>query len=437
MPIFSRRVLQRLLDENRNFLEERQVKELVNRLNSLDKSIATEWEIILINALSKLGNVSHEKNFDGKTPDIYFECQQIQAFVADIKTISDEFYEKDNSLKYFRECFYNFLSKKGMSSRGIRLDIDGDFLGEYGNRQVKLKLPHKTEIDINKFIQSKFSDFINSIKNNPHDSLSLQIEEEGISIKVLYKPEDQFSSIGGGHPSYTVPYSLKENPIYRQLKKKAEKLRKSNYPGILGIFLCDGGCDSLNKNMYTPSGYSQEDIIKEFFRKNTSISFVVVFTPEKKRGVDGSTRKYIKSKFYGNHNARYPVGDAFGNYLQRICNFIPSPESMPVNAIYHLKSKKAEGLSNYGGYQMSGDEIKISSRMIVELLGGVLDYKKFDEDHKAFRSDGQNPISEFFLRQLMEGKMIEEVSVEKCADEDDDWIRFKFGGKDAAISEFQ
>ncbi len=73
MPIFSRRVLQRLLDENRNFLEERQVKELVNRLNSLDKSIATEWEVVLINALSKLGNVFHENNFGGETnPDIYF-----------------------------------------------------------------------------------------------------------------------------------------------------------------------------------------------------------------------------------------------------------------------------------------------------------------------------------------------------------------------------
>jgi hypothetical protein len=324
------------------------------------------------------------------------------------------------------------LSKKGIFSRGIRLEI-----GEYRERQIKLKIPNKKEIDINKFIQANFSDFINSIKNNPHDSLSLQIEEDRVSIRVLYNPEDQFSSIGGGHRSYTVPYSLKENPIYRQLTKKAEKLRKSNYPGILGIFLCDGGCDSLNKNMYTPSGYSQEDIIKEFFRKNTSISFVVVFTPEEKRGVDGSTRKYIKSKFYGNHNARYPVGDAFGNYLQRICNFIPSPESMPVNAISHLKSKKAEGLPNYGGYQMSGDEIKISSRMIVELLGGVLDYKKFDEDHKACRSDKQNPVSEFFRGQLRDGKMIEEISVEKCANEDDDWIRFKFGGKDAAISEFQ
>jgi hypothetical protein len=435
MPIFSRRVLQRLLNENRIFLQERQVKELVNRLNSLDKSIATEWEVVLINALSKLGNVFHEKDFNGKTPDLYFECEEMPSFVADIKTISDDFYENNNSLKYFRERFYNFLSKKKVSSRGIRLDITGDFIGEYGEQQVKLKLPHKKDRDINTFIQSKFSGFINSIKNYPHDSLSLQIEEDGVSIRVSYNPEDQFS--GGGYPSYTLPYSLKENPIYRQLTKKAEKLRKSNYSGILGIFLCDGGCDSLNNNIYNPSGYGQENIIEEFFRNNTSISFIFVFTPEEERGADGITRKYIKSNFYRNRNARYPVKDAFSNYLQCIGDFIPSPESMPVNAIYQLKSKKAEGLSNYGGYEMSGDEIKISSRMLVELLAGDLDYKKFDEDYKAFRSDRQNPVSDFFRHQLRDGKMIEEISVEKCADEDDDWIRFKFGNKDAAISEFQ
>jgi hypothetical protein len=119
MPIFSRRVLQRLLNENRIFLQDRQVKAIVNRLNSLDKSIATEWEVVLINALSKLGHVSHEKDFNGKTPDIHFECEEMPSFVADIKTITDEFYENNNSLKYFRERFYNFLSKKRCLVRGF------------------------------------------------------------------------------------------------------------------------------------------------------------------------------------------------------------------------------------------------------------------------------------------------------------------------------
>jgi hypothetical protein len=440
MPIFSRRVLQRLLDENRNFVEERQAKELVNRLNSFDKSIATEWEVVLINALSKLGNVSHERNFGGETnPDIYFECEEIPPFVADVATVSDESYENDNPKDYFCECFKNFLLKKGVSSSGIRIDIERDLHGEYGDQKVKLALPPKK--DIPNFIKSNFSKFVESLKNKPENYTSFNLKKEGVSINVSYNPEDEFVYIG--HSSYTVQYSLERNPIYSQLKNKANQLRRSNYQGILGIFLCDGGCDALNRSLHNPSGYSQGDIIKEIFRKNTSVSFVFVLTPEEESGLYRNGRKYIKANFYSNPKARYPVGNHFFDYLKRLCNFLPMPESMPVNAIHYLRytqrkqknSKQIKGLSHRGGYRMCGNEIKISSRMVVELLAGVLDYKKFDEDSN--RSHGQNPISEFFLRQLMDGKMIEEISVEKCADEDDDWIRFKFGEKDAAISEFQ
>jgi hypothetical protein len=443
MPIFSRRVLQRLLDENRNFIEEGQVKELVNRLNSFDKSIATEWEVVLINALSKLGNICHERNFGGETnPDIYFESEEIPPFVADIVSVSSESYEKENPKNYFCECFRNFLSKKGVSSRGIRIDIEGELYGEYGNQKVKLALPPKK--DIPNFIQSKFANFVESIKKNPKNLASFSLQEEGVSINVSYNPDDEF--VYTGHLSYTIPYSLERNPIYNQLKNKANQLKRSNYPGILGIFLCDGGCNTLNTSLYSPSGYSQENIIDEVFRKNTSVSFVVVVTPEQESGIFYTTRtKNIKTNFYSNPYARYPVGNEFFNYLKRVRDFIPSPESMPVNAIHYLKysqkkqrnGRRVEGLSHKGAYRMRGDEIKISARMVVELLAGVLDSKKLTEYSNSLGSDERNPISDFFLRQLMDGKMIEEISVERCANEDDDWIRFKFGSKDAAISEFQ
>jgi hypothetical protein len=129
----------------------------------------------------------------------------------------------------------------------------------------------------------------------------------------------------------------------------------------------------------------------------------------------------------------------------QVSDFIPKPESTPVNAVHYLKhlqkqqkkGGKVEGLSHKGGYQMCGDEIKISARMVVELLAGILDPKEIARNSSSLRSEQQNHISDFFLNQLMDGKMIEEISVEKCVDEDDDWIKFKFSSKDAAISEFQ
>jgi len=51
--------------------------------------------------------------------------------------------------------------------------------------------------------------------------------------------------------------------------------------------------------------------------------------------------------------------------------------------------------------------------------------------------EGKNEIKNFFLRQYREGRVIETISVEKCQDKDDDWIKFKYGLSDAAISKYK
>ena len=51
--------------------------------------------------------------------------------------------------------------------------------------------------------------------------------------------------------------------------------------------------------------------------------------------------------------------------------------------------------------------------------------------------DKKNYIKDFFLRQLMSGKIIENISLEKCNDENDDWVEFAYGRSDPAISKFK
>jgi hypothetical protein len=72
MTIFSRRTLQRLIDENASFLTRKQTKKHVDALNVADEhSLGYEWEIVLLNVFSKLGTIKHEPPL-GKTPDIHF-----------------------------------------------------------------------------------------------------------------------------------------------------------------------------------------------------------------------------------------------------------------------------------------------------------------------------------------------------------------------------
>lgn len=435
MPIFSRRVVQRLINENRSFLSSAHVEEQIKKLNSGDVlSIVAEWEVVILNALSKLGTVVYEKDFSGPSkPDIYFKSVDAVPFVADITTLSDKSYDKNNPIDYFYECVRKYLKKRGLFTKGLTVEVGSDRIGECGDQKVKLSLPDKK--DLPRFVKNKFSIIADFITKEPNQAFKSKIAEEGVAISITYNPHNEFFS--GEYSSYTVPYSLKRNSLHNSLKSKAGQLRKSKYKGVMGIFLCAGECNALNNDFYDPIKYTQKDIIETFFKSNQTISFVAVFTTEEKyRFLPNNTTRHIKDSIYVNPFARYPVEPKLYHKLETICNYFPVPESMPVNAINQMKFEKNKGLSHLGGFSMGSDEIKISSRMVAELLAGVLDYKKLDKDCKLLSHSERNYIKEFFLRKLTQGKMIENISVEKCLDEDDDWLKFKFGNADAAISEF-
>jgi hypothetical protein len=74
MTIFSRRTLQRLIYENENFLTRKQTRKHVDDLNRAgNDAIGAEWEVVGLNALSKVGKVAHERNWGGtRNPDVYF-----------------------------------------------------------------------------------------------------------------------------------------------------------------------------------------------------------------------------------------------------------------------------------------------------------------------------------------------------------------------------
>ncbi len=55
----------------------------------------------------------------------------------------------------------------------------------------------------------------------------------------------------------------------------------------------------------------------------------------------------------------------------------------------------------------------------------------------ARHTDSSSDPSTFFQRQLTEGRMVESLEVEKSADRDDDWLVFRFGKPEAAISPFR
>jgi hypothetical protein len=73
MTLFSRRVIQRCIDENARWLRPRQTRRHVEDLNRRMDVLSTIWEVVLLHAFDRFGAVEHEPDrFGSKRPDILF-----------------------------------------------------------------------------------------------------------------------------------------------------------------------------------------------------------------------------------------------------------------------------------------------------------------------------------------------------------------------------
>jgi hypothetical protein len=117
MTVFARRSIQSFLNALDTTLTHSQLDSLVTRLNLNNRdSVAAEWEVCVLFALSNLGHVTHEPGFPGtKRPDIYFKATIGLQFIADVTCISDADLEEKNPVGELTDLVAVKARKLGIS----------------------------------------------------------------------------------------------------------------------------------------------------------------------------------------------------------------------------------------------------------------------------------------------------------------------------------
>ncbi len=438
--MFARRLIQQALDASRAYLSERQRARLVLLLNSEpEESIPAEWETMVLQAFARAGQVLYESKFTGPTkPDLLFSLkgESIPSFVADIATVSDRGLHDRNPVNDLREGFSEFARRAGISWGGFQIGVKGERVGKFGDSKMHLHLPPKK--DLPSFIESEFGALIAAVRTDPRQPAHKEVTRPGIQVRVDYNPQDTRFN-GGGHPMYTVPYSLTKNPIANVLVRKADQLVKSGYEGMHGVVLCDGGCYILWED-YRRNGsstYSLEQIITRVFAKRPSLGFVLILVAEGAKRSYGQPRPaYVNSRLYTNAHCHLALDAAATEVLMGLHQHLPTPAQNAQNTFYKLRGKEPhQGLSMNGMWEIDGTEIRIPARALLELLAGK-DHPhnslgKLPNPHEPYPSE-----TAYFLKRLKSGETISGVSLERIADKDDDWIVLRFDKPDAAIMPF-
>jgi hypothetical protein len=427
MAIFSRRAIQRRIDENSLFMTEKQTRNHVEKLNKGD--LSAEWEVILLNAFSKFGSVAHEKI---GTCDIFFtsNTNSNQQFLADIATI-EGIPDEQNPISSFKNDLEKEIRKHGLTGRWRFYVYGNSREVHFGIAKPKLKIRSKEVLRNKQFIA-----FIEEVKKSPDSKQSCEIKDKvhDLDLSINYEPTS-FTQVTGRSFDNSSIVKLEDNQIFSILERKRKQLTKSGYTGCLGIILCDGDSTYLGSRGTSPHHHIR-DVIYKFLNNYPEISFVLTVHIEDQY-VIGRKFKIIVELYDLEpiNKLAYSVSEIIKNELIKV---LPKPLTMARNARNHIKFiRKKPELANLGSrfisIGFSEQDITLSARLLLELLSGKISQEDF------FLSCGFDRFPNQFLQFLDEGRLIEKVRIEKGDYEiDDDWIIFDFTNEpDVAVSPFE
>jgi hypothetical protein len=428
MALFSRRRLSVSLHRNSTIVSREKLKDWVARLNTIsDDYVATEWEIILLEAFSKLGSLRYEPEELGRV-DLAFETVDGSvAFAADIIAISDRQRHKENPARFFADELRRKFQKAGIVKGALFYEI-----GEKDCRPVlsrghqrALLLPHVSTFP-RAIFNEDWSAFITAIRTHPVSKHVFHAFQPGeTDVRVRYVPSNRLT-LCGSHGSYTAANVLTDNPLFNSLRGKAKKLKKINVRGLRGIIVCDGGCELLTM---PPSwdDYSTKEITAELFRQFKSIDSVLII------GIKSSPRLHLTLSSSHQYTPQLFLNPRLKDdlpclraVLAAMLKRLPPIQMSPGNVINEVKWDRPKLSPSFytGGWRWSDNSTRMSSRELLALLTGGLPQELFLENHRL--ANGGHG----FLTRFAGGKEITGIAVEPRPDEDDDYLTIYFGSPD-------
>jgi len=441
MAVFSRRTVDRMLIENAAFSTEDQLDQVIARLNSSGfQALDAEWEVAVLNTFDKIGNVAHEPPLDGSAKlDLLFTAADGSTFLSDITTVSDEGFEEKSPVKAFCLELQERLWRAGLPYDGWTLSI-GNHPAEFGRPGIPA-ISSRNEFAKEVFNEN-FKRFLSNISSRPGETQTYRVTTAKTAISLTYNPKGKYFTTHG--PAYGKAQKMDQNAVFYALKSKAKQLKRVSYDGPKGIILCDGGTDMIHTRSHSSFdfNYNAADATKEFLRQNQSIDFVLLVTSVwtedglHRPWVDGPRRKVKVTLIPNKSFARLP--EQIKQSLSAVEAYFPEPENTPSGAretIRHgFNQKELRPLA--GGWAMSDNEIKISESAVLGLLSGAVTQ---DELFKTlgFGPQAQKPSAtrnpfEYMLSRKMR---LREIQIEETTN-DDNYVIFRFEGRDPALSAF-
>lgn len=436
MPVYARRRLQSMLDDLAALLSQDKARDLWKRLehkNAKD-ALAAEVELSLLWSIKQVADLEVEPVLESSTsrPDAFTKTLFPRApALVEITAVSDDTFSGQDWMNRTAEIIGHFCNRHRRQSSA---HLYFRFLEEQRREKGQMRRVRRITKDfkLTPSIEQQLQAWV-AAPDWP-SPYAIRLTDEQIDVMIEWRQYvHQHGRVFSSMPA--VADNVEDNPVFRALRTK-EKQLSGAAPGVLKcIFLGDAGCRMLR--YLSPMGsieVSGKKVI-EYFLRRSKVDFVCVFSPLRPSGAFMSAGSR-SPKWQVTLFEKKPSTDQTAEYerLNQIAKGLPEPqlEAYQARSWHQQGFFDPQGQGNYvGTVTMSkrslGLSIKISSRMVLELLAGRITQEQFQRiafgEHKNL-----------FDHQLRLGNTIQASRVEKGGlDEDDDWLVFELEPDVAAM----
>lgn len=434
MPLFSRRVLQRLLIQSGSLFAPGKRRALARALNgkNFKNALAAEWELVVGVALSAIGLTQSEPRPAGTRPiDFVTTLPSGVAIGLEVTAVSDQEHRQSNPDSHFCGEFLRIL--RGRISTPFALDFHlGTELDERGRKVVAIPTPRAHD---DFFHGSDFREFCTRVERDPLVPASMGFgRTRDNSSTATYKPGELFGSTRFSDPTYddTSP-GLRTNSIWRRLKKKSDQIKDSGFEGPVGVLLCDAGHSLFARSSLDSK--SLEEIIAAFLREYGEVSFVGVLRTRNLAG-KGRAGELPTLSLHKNKSARFPCPPGVLEDLQALELHLPKLERDGINARQYvarhlgMRGRTRRGLMvSYGSGRL---QVTVPAQDLLEALASPVALNAQLRRWRPVIPEGASPISPF-APALNAGMRLVAVELINLEDEDGDLLCFSFEGNDPAL----
>jgi hypothetical protein len=418
MPIFARRRLQTMLDELGPKMTVANANDLLARLehNDTQSAMAAEFELALMWGISRAADLQIAPAFPNsrKRPDaLSLELFSSGPAAIEITALSDDTFSGQADMDRAANIMAQFSDRM---RKGASEHLYFEFQVENGpNRRTRRVTK---DFALAPALEARLQAWL--ISSNWPTPTAIRLTDEKVDVVVRWKQYVHplfraFSSMPA------VAYDLEDNNIFKALRKKERQLSDAPAGTLKCVFLADAGCRNLRHLRPMCVVETSGEKIIHHFVASSEIDVVCVFSPHSSHHPSGSI---LSSRFWTAtvFDRREPMPESEYKNLAALANALPRPnlESNQARALHRQGAFHPQARGQYLGMHIesrrSSMTVKISSRLVLELLAGRISQQQFH--YFTFGND-----KNLFDIQLTRGLMIQSSRVEKAGlDEDDDYL---------------